>query len=289
MALNIPVLSSIAPLAGETEAWLVDIWGVMHNGAVAFGSAGEACARFRQSGGTVLLLSNSPRPGAGVKAQLDQIGVRADAYDGIVSSGDATRELIKGYTGRAVYHLGPERDLPLFAGLDVARVGADDEAGAAAIVCTGLFDDTRETPVDYAEALQSLVQRGLPMICANPDIRVERGGEVIYCAGALAEAYAALGGEVALAGKPHRPIYAMAFDRLAELRDGRPVARERVLAIGDGVKTDIAGASGAGVPSVYIASRVHMGETDSLDQAVLGKLFPVEDSRPLAAMACLAW
>ncbi len=138
------------------------------------------------------------------------------------------------------------------------------------------------------ETLGAFAQRGLPMICANPDLRVERGGQVIYCAGALAEAYAELGGEISLAGKPFRPIYEMAFERLAELR-GKQVARSRMLAIGDGVKTDIAGAIGVGVRAVYVASRVHMGDEEALEPAVLDALFPEKNARPVAAMAELAW
>lgn len=285
---SIPVLQSVGPLAASTDAWLVDIWGVMHNGVAPFPDAGEACARFRENGGTVLLLSNSPRPSGGVKAQLDQVGVRSDAYDGILSSGDATRELIKQYVGRSVYHLGPERDLPLFDGIEVNRVGPQKGDGAEAIVCTGLFDDNTETPVDYADRLQEFAARGLPMICANPDIKVERGGQVIYCGGALAEAYAALGAEVLLAGKPHSPIYEMAFARLKEMR-GRDVPLSRILAIGDGVKTDIAGAISAGVRAVYIASRVHMGDGEALEPNVLHGLFPDPMARPVAAMAALSW
>ncbi|MCH9807651.1 MAG: TIGR01459 family HAD-type hydrolase [Alphaproteobacteria bacterium] len=288
MPQSIPVIRSISPLASGTDAWLVDIWGVMHNGVVPFADAGDACARFRENGGTVLLLSNSPRPGPGVKTQLDQIGVRADAYDGILSSGDATRELIRAYAGQAVYHLGPERDLPLFDGIDVQRVGDEPGDGAEVVICTGLFDDTSETPADYAKQLAGFKARGLPMICANPDIKVERGGQVIYCGGALAEAYEALGGEVHLAGKPHSPIYDMAFARLAEMR-GRDVARSRILAIGDGVKTDIAGGISAGVRAVYIASRVYMGDDEALEPGVLDGLFPDPSARPVAAMAELVW
>lgn len=284
---SIPILSSIAPLAAETDAWLVDIWGVMHNGVTPFAEAGAACARFREDGGTVLLLSNSPRPAAGVKVQLDQIGVGADAYDAILSSGDATRELIGEYEGAAVFHLGPERDAPIFDGLDVKRVGAGAQEGAAVIVCTGLFDDTTESPDDYAELLETFARRSVPMICANPDVRVERGGQIVYCAGALAEAYGALGAEVKLAGKPHRPIYDMAFARIADLR-GRPVSRSRMLAIGDGVNTDIAGAIGAGVRAVYVASRVHM-DGSALTTQELSAMFADITRRPVAAMAHLAW
>ncbi|KUO55073.1 MAG: HAD family hydrolase [Alphaproteobacteria bacterium BRH_c36] len=288
MAHPIPVISSIAPLAAATDAWLVDIWGVIHNGVTPYQSAGEACARFREAGGTVLLLSNSPRPGEGVEAQLDQIGVSTDAYDAILSSGDATRELIEVYAGRAVYHLGPERDLAIFAGIDVHRVGPEVTEGAEAVICTGLFDDTTETPADYAELLGGLAARGLPMICANPDVKVERGGHIVYCAGSIAEAYAALGAPVELAGKPHRPIYDMAFKRIAELR-GWEVPKSRILAIGDGVKTDIAGAIGAGVRAVYVASRVHMDDDEALEPGVLAGLFPDERARPVAAMSQLAW
>ena len=285
---SIPVLRSIAPLAQSTDAWLVDIWGVMHNGVTPFVGAGDACARFREDGGTVLLLSNSPRPGPGVKAQLDQIGVREDAYDAILSSGDATRELIREYVGRPVFHLGPSRDLPIFAGIDVSSVGPEPGDGAEVIVCTGLFDDTRETPADYEELLSQFAKRDVPMICANPDIKVERGNQVIYCGGALAQAYAQIGGQVQLAGKPHAPIYEMAFQKLVELR-GKTVAKSRALAIGDGVNTDIAGAIDAGVRAVYVASRVHMGDSAALDAEVLDGLFPDSDRRPVAAMAELAW
>lgn len=285
---SIAVIKSIAPLAAETDAWLVDIWGVMHNGVMPFDDASDACARFREGGGVVLLLSNSPRPSAGVRAQLDQIGVRRDCYDAILSSGDATRELINGYEGREVYHLGPERDLPIFAGIDVARVGPGADEGAEAIICTGLVDDTVETPDDYEALLRDLVARGLPMICANPDIKVQRGQQIVYCAGALAEAYAALGGDVQLAGKPFKPIYEMAFARIAEIR-GRPVALSRILAIGDGIKTDIAGAIAAGVRAVYVASGVHMSGEAGLDPEVLAALFSEKETSPVAAMAELVW
>ncbi len=280
----IAVLDTIAELASDTQAWLVDIWGVMHNGETPFPTAVAACQRFRAAGGVVLLLSNSPRPSNGVATQLDQIGVARDAYDGIVSSGDATRTLLRAWSGRPVFHLGPARDAPLFEGIDIRLVA---EADADGVICTGLFDDTTETPEDYSALLASFKARDLPMICANPDIKVERGGRIIFCGGAVAQAYAEIGGEVHLAGKPHAPIYDMALDELARLR-GDAVEKERILAIGDGVKTDIAGAVRAGIRAVYIASAVHM-VGDTLDDDEISRLFPAGSERPVAAMAKLDW
>lgn len=282
---GIPIIDTIAGIANGREAWLVDIWGVMHNGITAFLPASDACRTFRLGGGTVILLSNAPRPAQSVAAQLERIGVPREAFDGIVSSGDAARATIASLPSRAVFHLGPERDLALFEGLDVQLVAA---GAAAAVVCTGLFDDETETPEHYQALLEELAGRGLPMICANPDITVERGGRIIYCAGALAKAYEALGGRATYAGKPHPPVYEMAFATIRALR-GRPVLRTRVLAIGDGLHTDIAGAQAAGIDSVYIASPVHLEPGRSLDTATIAQLFTGSTARPLAAMTALVW
>lgn len=282
---SISLIRSIKPLAGETEAWLVDIWGVMHNGVTPYDEAVSACQTFRQQGGLVLLLSNSPRTMNGVQAQLDQIGVPRDSYDAIVTSGDATRHLIEAFGSKGIFHLGPERDLGLYDGLNVQLVDAEN---AEAVVCSGLFDDTSETPADYAELLSGFAQRALPMVCANPDVRVERGGRIIYCAGALANAYEEFGAEVSFAGKPFAPIYSMAEERLAALK-GHQIERGRLLAIGDGVKTDIAGAVSAGIASVYVASAVHMERGAVLDASLLETLFPDPAERPVAAMTELRW
>jgi len=279
----IEIIESVAPLAATTAAWLVDIWGVMHNGVQPFAPACEACRQFREGGGLVMLVSNSPRPREGVAAQLDRIGVPSSGYDAIVSSGDVARTLIETYAGRRVFHIGPERDLAVFAGIDVERVGADR---ADAVVCTGLYDDERETPDDYAQTLAACVSRGLPMLCANPDLTVERGARIIYCAGALAQAYELLGGAVTYAGKPYLPIYELAFATLERMRPGSS-DRSRLLAIGDGVRTDLAGAAAAGVRSLFVASGVHV--TSGLDAAALEALFPPGAPRPVAATTRLVW
>jgi HAD superfamily hydrolase (TIGR01459 family) len=283
--LSPPLITSIASVGAARDAWLVDIWGVMHNGVKPFVPAVSACEKFRAAGGTVLLLSNAPRPASGVAAQLDRIGVARTAWDAIVSSGDAARAFVSAYAPGPVFHLGPERDLSIYDGLGVSRGPAD---AAKAIVCTGLFDDETETPGTYTALLKSCNARGLPMVCANPDLTVERGGRIIYCAGAVAGAYEALGGHVTYAGKPHLPVYDMAFAELALLR-GHDVSREAVLAIGDGIRTDIAGAANANVQSVYIASGVHLGLGGVLDASELATLFPAGSPQPVAAMSGLAW
>jgi HAD superfamily hydrolase (TIGR01459 family) len=279
----IPILPSIAPLASGCDAWIVDIWGVMHNGARAFAAAGEACRRFRAAGGIVVLLSNAPRPFSAVIGHMASLGVEPDTYDGGVTSGDATRAMIEARAGSRLLHIGPERDKGLFEGLDIELSSA---ASADAIVCSGLWDDTRETPEDYSDLFQSLVARGLPMICANPDLVVERGDKLVYCAGSLAAAYAERGGEVAYAGKPYLPIYQRTFAAIDAIM-GAPVPRERILAIGDGIDTDLKGAHAAGLRSVLIASGVHLA--GGLDARVLADLFATRPFRPVAALPALAW
>ncbi len=283
----IEIVSHIAPLAATCDLWLVDIWGVMHNGVKPFAGAVDTCERFRASGGTVLLLSNAPRPAASVAQQLDRIGVARGAYDAIVSSGDAARASIAAAVanGRSIGHIGPERDRPLFDGLG-ARFAALDIADVA--VCTGLFDDETEAPDDYSVQLGALVERNVPMICANPDLTVERAGKIVYCAGAVAAAYEAIGGAVVYAGKPHLPVYALAFATAARLRGGE-VSKSRTLAIGDGIRTDIAGAAAAGVRSVFVASGIHVAADKPFDAAALDALFSPGSARPVAAMTGLTW
>jgi HAD superfamily hydrolase (TIGR01459 family) len=286
------VIGSIEDLGSRYSAWLVDIWGVMHNGHRAFPRAVAATRAFRARGGIVVLLSNSPRPSPSVQEQLRRLGVPDDAYDATVTSGDLTRHELDKHKGAIVFHLGPERDLPIFQGLAV-RLGLPEEAEL--VVCSGLLDDETETPDDYVGLLRALAARKLPMICANPDHLVERGDRLVYCAGALAALYEKEGGRVIYAGKPHAPIYLLALETISALA-GRAVPRSKVLAIGDGVNTDIAGAASLGIDSVFVASGLHVppnkgGEagTEELDGRHLAELFAAANRRPLGAMRALVW
>jgi len=282
---TIPVVDAIEPLGKSYAAWLVDIWGVMHNGLRAFPPAVEATRRYREQGGIVILLSNSPRPSEPLQRQLTTLGVSEQSYDATVSSGDLTRHELAKHEGARIFHLGPERDLPIFAGLDVTRVGIKD---AELVVCTGLFNDETETPEDYEDLLRELAGRKLTMLCANPDHLVERGHNLVYCAGALAQIYEEDGGKVTYAGKPYRPIYELAEETIAGLA-GRKVARTEILAIGDGIRTDMAGAADFGLDAVFVASGLHVGPGgEGLDDHRLAELFEGRKS-PRAAMPALAW
>src|SRR5690606_27731593 len=213
------MLTGMEELAGRYRFWLCDIWGVVHNGIVAFAPALDALSRFRSGGGTVVLVSNAPRPSDVVIAQLAGLGVGTSHFDGIVTSGDATRELLRARAGQAVFHLGPERDRPLIADLPLHFTGLGE---ADLVVCSGLFDDSRETAEDYDAMLTEMRDRGLDLYCANPNEVVRRGDDLIPCAGALARRYRELGGRAILAGKPYGPIYDRAFDILAAIAGRRP-------------------------------------------------------------------
>lgn len=285
-----PVIASFAEIAPNYDVILCDVWGVLHNGLKAFAPAADALRRARALGTTVILVSNAPRPREGVAKILDGLGVPRDAYDTIVTSGMVTNALLAGRPGTKFWHLGPERDIGIYDGLDLVFSGLDE---AELIVCTGLFDDTVETPEDYADRLKVARARNLPFICANPDIVVERGGDLIWCAGAIAEAYAALGGDVVFCGKPHRPIYETAFATARTLRGGDTPAG-RVIAIGDALRTDLAGALGVGIDCLFVAAGIHAGELGlehggEVDPKALARLLGDGPGNPTAVTARLAW
>jgi HAD superfamily hydrolase (TIGR01459 family) len=232
--------------------WFCDIWGVLHNGITPFPLTVEALTRHRQAGGTVILVTNSPRSNVGVEQQLGDIGVAPQSHDRIVTSGDVTQELMRRHGGGKVFHLGPDRDRSIFAGTGVERVPL---AEAHAVLCTGLFDDRNDELADYDALLEELQGRGLAMICANPDRIVRIGDRILYCAGTLADLYLARGGKVLMAGKPFPPIYDLALAEASLIR-GRNIAREDVLAIGDGPETDIRGAADFGLDALLVADGV---------------------------------
>jgi HAD superfamily hydrolase (TIGR01459 family) len=264
--------------------WFVDIWGVVHNGVDVFTPTVDVLAQHRAAGGVVILVSNSPRSEKGIKQQLDDIGVRRDAYDDAVTSGDVTQTLMRQAPSGKLFHLGPERDVSIFDGIPVTRV-SKDEAGA--VLCTGLFHDTRETPADYQELLTELHGRNLPMICANPDKTVRKGNEILFCAGALAEVYQKMGGAVSMAGKPYQPIYELALKKAAQHR-GKPVSKTEILAIGDGPETDVTGAANQGFPVVYVAGGVRERAADlAAEKSHIEKLVPT--AQILRAVHHLDW
>ena len=261
------MIDTLDSLAGGYNAILSDVWGVVHNGVRSSPEACAALARARAKGLAVILITNAPRPRGDVEAQLRSLDVPREAYDELITSGDVTRELIQ-TAPRRVFHVGSERELTLYDGLDVELV---DEFEADAVVCTGLFDDETETPDDYAEMLRRLRSRDLPFICANPDIVVERGNRLVWCAGALARDYGQLGGRTLIAGKPHRPIYDAALKAAGRIL-GRDVERREVLAIGDGVLTDVKGAEQAGLDVLYVSAGVHAREYGEAHSPDLGRL-----------------
>ena len=264
---------------------LSDIWGVVHNGLVAFPEACEALHTFRARGGTVVLITNAPRPADSVQRQLRKLGVADDTYDAIVSSGDLTRNFVAGHSGQSVFWLGPERDNSIYRGLDPVFAPLES---ANYIVCTGPFDDETETPEDYRAMMMQARERNLTLICANPDIVVERGDRLIYCAGAIAELYRELGGEVIFYGKPHRPIYERAM-AIAQERRGKSTPHSHVLAIGDSVRTDLTGAHAFGIKCLFVTRGIHAGEfegIDLLDSASVKELF---GHPPLALTRELRW
>ena len=276
------------PLARDYDVLLCDVWGVVHNGVTAHAAACDALRRFRVGGGTVILVTNAPRPGAAVQRVIDGFGVPRDAYDAITSSGDVTRGVVESRLSERLFHLGPERDLPIFAGLEVRFAPVET---ADYVVCSGLFDDTTETPESYRDMLALMHERSLFMVCANPDIVVERGDTLVYCAGALADAYVALGGHALYCGKPHAPIYDAALAKAAALR-GAPLLLKRVLAIGNSVRTDLKGAASFGVDSVFVISGIHaeeLGGRDAPDLKALTATFAAAGVAPKAVTRGLAW
>ncbi len=272
-------------IIGGVEVVLSDIWGVVHNGLESFPEACAALNTYRQQGGVVILITNAPRPADSVQRQLRKLGVADETYDAIVSSGDLTRHFVADHPGKKLHWIGPERDSSIHRGLDPVMSELD---GADYIICTGLFDDETETPADYRPMLMKALARKVPLICANPDIVVERGDRLIYCSGAIAELYRELGGDVVFYGKPHRPIYERAMALAAERR-GHPAELGHVLAIGDSVRTDLAGAHGFGIDCLFVTRGIHSDEFEGIDQLDPASVKELFGHPPRALMRELRW
>jgi HAD superfamily hydrolase (TIGR01459 family) len=246
----------LAALAPSYAAILCDVWGVLHNGEEAWPDAVNALVRFRQGGGRVIMITNAPRRKRYVVQQMFDLGIPEEAFDDVVTSGDAARQVLAQGGPKKLFHVGTDVHLPLYEGLPVELV---DEESCDVISCTALFDDENETPDDYADRLARWRERDVPMLCVNPDIVVNRGGRMIWCAGSLAQRFEELGGVTQIVGKPYAPVYQTAFQRLSAV-GGRVFQPREVLAIGDGVETDLRGAAGNGLDAVFISGGVHAQE-----------------------------
>jgi len=282
------LISGLSVLAPEYKAVLSDIWGVVHNGVAAFPGAIDALVKFREAGGTVVLITNAPRPNPPIRAQLAELGVPLAAYDDLVTSGDVTRDRLITGPERRVAHIGPERDLALYEGIDISLV---DDDTADIIVVTGLYDDFTEVPEDYRARLTAFRQRNLPLVCANPDIVVERGNQRIWCAGALARLYEDLGGRVEMLGKPFPPIYDRAHT-LLNAAAGREIANADILAIGDGLPTDVRGAHTRGLDLLFVTAGIHaadFGDPHAPDIEKIRARLVKEGFAAKAAMPRLRW
>lgn len=284
-----PILDRAGSLLSGYDVIFCDVWGVVHNGVIAFDEACAALTRFRTGGGTVILVSNAPVPKHRVANMLESRQVPQSAWDDIVSSGDIALTYVAERGFKQLYCIGPQdRDQALFKALTARSVHL---AEAEAIICTGLNDDRRERPDDYLPMLKNALTHNIPFVCANPDLVVDVGGTLLYCAGAIADLYAHLGGHVYWAGKPHLSAYETAHHK-AELLRGANVAREKCLVIGDAVRTDLKGAENYSCDALFVASGIHRHETmdgTKLSAAKLEKLFTPGTPSALGAMVELKW
>lgn len=274
-------------LTDNVDVILSDIWGVIHDGIEGFPDACGALQTFRKQGGTVILITNAPRPADSVQRQLRKMNISDDTYDAIVSSGDLTRNYVAAHLKQSVFQIGPERDNPMFRGLDVKFAPLES---ADYLVCTGPFNDEVETAEDYREMMEKARARDLTFICANPDIVVERGDRLLTCAGAIAELYRDMRGNVIFYGKPHRPIYDRAFE-LAGAKRGQTTPMNRMLAIGDSVRTDLSGANMMGIDCLFVTRGIHSSEfkdVSEIDDEAVARLFGATKP-PLALTRDLKW
>lgn len=290
--MSIAIVPGLGAVADSYDGFILDLWGVLHDGERPFPGVLDALARLRREAKRVVILSNAPRRAEAVAARLEEIGIPGRLYDGLVTSGEeAYQHLLRrddpwyASLGRACLHLGPPRDHGLFDGLDLVRVRAPADADFVLNTGANMDGDSAD---DYQPLLRAARDRGLPMVCANPDLAVIRNGRAEICAGTLAERYQALGGEVRWHGKPYRPVYETCFRMLGI------AARERILAVGDSLRTDVAGAANAGIDALLVTGGIHADELGIVgggmpSAAALSAACARAGQAPIAAMPAFAW
>jgi len=262
------IITALADISDSYDALYVDLWGCLHDGVIAFPEAVTALQAYRKSGGIVVLLTNAPRHRSSVQKQIEGMNVPTDSWDTIASSGDSARAtMFRGAVGEKVWYIGPDSDLTFFDPIsivkdpvDIQRVPLDQAEG---IVCIGPFDPHVDPSVMRPEFLLAK-NKGMKLLCANPDMVVDRGGVREWCAGALAALYTEMGGEVVYVGKPYPAIYDLARRRLDAVKTGIPDSR--ILCIGDGIATDIKGAMGEDLDALFISGGLAAKETNTTDQ-----------------------
>lgn len=282
------IISGLSEIADQYDALLCDVWGVVHDGRRPFEASVAALQKFREIRGPVVLITNSPRPSSEIPGQFTQVGVPMDCQDAIITSGEVTRAELRARAPGPVYIIGPDRDLPLYDGMGLETAQLEE---AAFVSCTGLFDDFNETPDMYAGVMRRMLSRDLVMVCANPDIVVMVGDRKIWCSGALAQMYTRMGGRVVMAGKPHAPIYDICLAEVNRLT-GRDVPKSRILAVGDGMGTDVTGAQANGIDCLFVATGIHRNavtETGQLDAAQLAADLAQEKTRARYGAPGLVW
>ena len=285
---ELTVLPGLRAWADRYDAILCDVWGVLHDGVNVHPDAADALQRFRAGGGRVLLLSNAPRPGHLVIEQLEGMGVPRDAYDDALSSGDVARAWLMDRPNLPIGLITAAMHEPTLEGIPLQIVGPE---AAEYLLVTAMEDDETESPEDYREILSRYREADVPLVCANPDYVVERGGRLIYCAGALADMYRDMGGEVIDTGKPSSLIYDTALQRLRDLR-GEQIALDRLLAIGDAVRTDAKGAADLGCDLLFMAQGIHADDVlrdGEIDQGAAATLFSKAGVQPRAIQTKLRW
>ncbi len=290
------IIESVSQFSKRYDVLFCDIWGCIHDGKFAFPNALNALSDFRKNGGYVMLLTNAPRPKAAVKKHLKSMDITEEFFDDITTSGDAAQVcMFSGKVGYNIYHLGPKQDESFFTDFpkdihfdqEIVRVPLEESEG---IVCTGLFDNTRETPKDYIHVIDHGINKGLKLLCVNPDIFVDVGHHRVWCAGGIAEAYSAVGGETIYCGKPHKDIYKLAY---AKLKKFDPRSTARILCIGDGINTDILGGYNQKLDTLFVCGGLSGDETgitlanEKPDPKKLNEFIKANNLHPTASIGFL--